>query len=349
MPKTTLFLALYLLLFAQLKAQSYNSLSEAFAHKEEAKSLDLSKQNLDKLDPSFSELHQLTHLNLSENNLRDFPFGSFLETKQLEWVDASHNQFEIADVTRFLYSPKIRYLDLSYNPIKNLKRFYLTERIPLEKQTATLTPKILASPSLEKLIIKHTELSMLYEEFAVFPNLKYLDLSHNKIVAAGDALFNLKELDSLILSHNDFIFLPSRDSIRAYKLSYIDVSHNPRLVDIDQLFNQFPNLKHINASYLGDGSHYNMRFGLVSSKKFYKNSPVKTLLLTHSHLKSVPKAMGYMENLEYLDLSHNELQSLPKSFKRLKKLKKLDLRGNPFLEKEKENCRKYLPDCEILF
>jgi len=160
MPKTTLFLALYLLLFAQLKAQSYNSLSEAFAHKEEAKVLDLSKQNLDKLDPCFSELHQLTHLNLSENKLQEFPFGSFLETKQLEWVDASHNQFEIADVTRFLYSPKIRYLDLSYNPIKNLKRFHLTERIPLEKQTATPTPKILASPSLEKLIIKHTELSI---------------------------------------------------------------------------------------------------------------------------------------------------------------------------------------------
>ncbi len=84
-------------------------------------------------------------------------------------------------------------------------------------------------------------------------------------------------------------------------------------------------------------------------KKYYLKSPIKTLLLSYAHLSKLPDAMGYMENLEYLDLSYNKIEQIPASFKKMKKLKILLLMGNPITKEEQEKIKKMFPACEVFF
>ena len=55
-----------------------------------------------------------------------------------------------------------------------------------------------------------------------------------------------------------------------------------------------------------------------------------TLYLSNNGLKTLPKWIGYMKELEELTLSHNFLTTLPKTIGGLRKLKKLHLRHNNF-------------------
>jgi len=54
-----------------------------------------------------------------------------------------------------------------------------------------------------------------------------------------------------------------------------------------------------------------------------------------NQLTELPKEIGNLTNLEYLDLSYNRLTTLPKELENLKNLAYLYLTGNNFSEKEK--------------
>jgi Leucine-rich repeat (LRR) protein len=57
-------------------------------------------------------------------------------------------------------------------------------------------------------------------------------------------------------------------------------------------------------------------------------SSAKTLLLNGKNLSQVPKSIGALTELEYLDLSNNQLKVFPKEILGLSKLKGLNLKGN---------------------
>jgi Leucine-rich repeat (LRR) protein len=84
-----------------------------------------------------------------------------------------------------------------------------------------------------------------------------------------------------------------------------------------------------------------------------KNAP-NTLLDSESLEKepvfrSLEEALQTPLKVYKLDLSRNQLKTLPKEIAELKNLQCLDLRENPISDKEKKKIRKLLPKCNIKF
>ncbi|EMS89038.1 leucine-rich repeat domain-containing protein, partial [Leptospira noguchii] len=68
-----------------------------------------------------------------------------------------------------------------------------------------------------------------------------------------------------------------------------------------------------------------------------------------NQLKTLPKEIGQLKNLQELDLHNNQLATLPKEIGQLKNLQFLNLSQNQLSSKEKERIRKLLPKCKIYF
>jgi Leucine-rich repeat (LRR) protein len=84
-----------------------------------------------------------------------------------------------------------------------------------------------------------------------------------------------------------------------------------------------------------------------------KNAP-NTLLDSESLEKepvfrSLEEALQTPLKVYKLNLSCNQLKTLPKEIGELKNLQCLDLRENPISDKEKKKIRKLLPKCNIKF
>ncbi|MFQ3857653.1 leucine-rich repeat domain-containing protein [Leptospira kirschneri] len=63
---------------------------------------------------------------------------------------------------------------------------------------------------------------------------------------------------------------------------------------------------------------------------------VRTLDLINNQLTTLPKEIGYLEELWLLDLRKNQLTTLPKEIGKLQKLEKLYLKNNQFTTFPKE-------------
>ncbi|WP_000541501.1 leucine-rich repeat domain-containing protein, partial [Leptospira interrogans] len=63
----------------------------------------------------------------------------------------------------------------------------------------------------------------------------------------------------------------------------------------------------------------------------------------------LPKEIGQLQNLQYLDLNDNQLTTLPEEIKQLQNLRELNLGDNSITSKERNRIRKLLPKCEIHF
>ncbi|EKR92123.1 leucine rich repeat protein [Leptospira santarosai str. CBC379] len=68
-----------------------------------------------------------------------------------------------------------------------------------------------------------------------------------------------------------------------------------------------------------------------------------------NQLTTLPKEIGKLQSLEYLNLNGNPLTSFPEEIGKLQNLKELSLVGNPSLMNQREKIRKLLPNVIIIF
>jgi Leucine-rich repeat (LRR) protein len=125
--------------------------------------------------------------------------------------------------------------------------------------------------------------------------LRMLDLGHNELTRAPDALSDLDGLtDFLYLHDNRLARLPSL--ARLTRLRYLNISQNA--------FEALP--ESICAMT-----------GLIE------------LRASDNRLKSLPDSLGGLSRLRELHLRNNELTSLPETIGAMRELRQIDLRGNP--------------------
>lgn len=137
-----------------------------------------------------------------------------------------------------------------------------------------------------------------------FKQLSSLNISGGNLKAIGDEFLDLTNLSYLYLSNlNQFSTLPQSFN-KLSKLTHIQLY-------LDQL-NTFPSLDNCQQ--------------------------MKWLVISNSQLKSFPKTICQLVNLELLSISHNQFTEIPSDIKNLEGLKTLKLYKNPW---------KYLPE-EIL-
>ena len=234
---------------------------------EDSVALDLSSQNesvsLRLPDGFFSRFAELESLNLSNNRLSYIERAVFEGLEKLIDLDLSRNQLTRLPPMVFGELPKLEHLNLSWNQIENFDD--------------TIFP---------------------YDEDVIYP-LRTLDLSHNRLEALPDFVFNFVHLQTLKLNDN---------RINGEVMEYT-------------FFGPFQ-LKELNLSR-------NELAGLAD-KAFHDNKQLESLWLQSNHIASVhSNAFAGLSALRALSLSRNELAELPESvFSDLSSLENLWLYRN---------------------
>ncbi|XP_034938811.1 protein flightless-1 [Chelonus insularis] len=203
---------------------------------------------------------------------------------------------------------------------------------------------------LEHLSLKNNKLERLYGELTELNCLRTLNIRRNNIKTSGipSELFNLEELTTLDLSHNNLKEVPeglekarsllnlnlSHNYIEAIPntlfihltdLIFLDLSHN-RLETLPPQTRRLANLQTLilNDNPLG---HFQLR-------QLPSLMNLTTLQMRNSQrtLNNIPSSLESLTNLQELDLSQNALPRIPDALYSLPNLKRLNLSDNQISE-----------------
>jgi len=154
------------------------------------KVLDLSYNNISDITKYYFKPveYSLTHLYLSNNQLRNITQGIFDNMPHLQWLDLRYNELMELDFDCFKNTKNLQVLFFSWNEIMDIP-------------TETLKP---------------------------LKKLRIVDLSHNKLRTLPDNIFTDSNIESLDLSHNQFTRLPvkSMSVTSIANLASLDMSWN---------------------------------------------------------------------------------------------------------------------------
>ncbi|XP_078415476.1 toll-like receptor 8 [Cetorhinus maximus] len=290
------------------------------------KTLDLSLNNIFFITPKqFKGFEDIKCLNLSANAIGQALNGTeFASLPNLKYLDLSFNRLDPAYDNAFKELWQLEVLDLSYNQhyfivegvthkmgfIENLK--YLKVLNLSYNGIFTLTESGLNSDSLKVLKFQGNRLDFLWNSkngryislFKNLTNLKYLDLSYNKLqLIPHDIYENLPSNLSYLSLSNNYLNMVNWDKLQLLKnLLTLDLSNNKLTIAPDRLYN--------------------------STKSLQK------LLLRRNRISQIPISFFTSANrIKYLDLSYNKIKTLNQTVfpaSESLSLEVLLLNGNPF-------------------
>lgn len=157
-----------------------------------ATEVDLSHQEL-QIIPSLAL--NITHLNLSYNNLLDIPS---LDLPNLESLNLSHNRLMELP---FLNTPRLRTLDLGHNEFHEMPLLPMVLALDISHNYLTeIHDRFRYQTQIRVLFIQHNRLKSIPEFFKNFQNLRHLYLGGNQLTHFPDWEFG--ELIVLALNNN---------------------------------------------------------------------------------------------------------------------------------------------------
>jgi len=233
-------------------------------------------------------------------------------------LDANSRKQDWEKVTENLNYPKLsisypgmKYVDLSAVATTPSRRVLnnIIQNFPWE---------LLALSSLEKLIIRDSELSNIPKSIEKLENLESLDFYENLITTLPKELWKLKNLKSLQLWKNYIAKLP--DEITDLEnLEYLFLPSN-KIESIPEQCWKLTNLKAINLSENKLKWLPNSICSLINLEKL--------CLDENETLTGLPFSIWKLSKLEYLNADNNKITELPESICELGSLKSLDLSKN---------------------
>ncbi|KAM4609865.1 extracellular matrix protein 2 [Polymixia lowei] len=276
--------------------------------------LDLSKNKLDDSSISpllFQNLTRLRRLILDGNNLTKVP--AFLPPSLVE-LKINDNKLSGLTPSSFKGLSKLLTLELEDNYFHDGNVSPLTFR-PLKKLIYLRLEdnKFRAIPSglpaaLQELHLSDNKIEVVHAGILnKTVNLRVLDLSHNRVREdriAPHAWIHLLKLESLDLSHNKLVHVPS---FLPAALRQLTLHHNQIELIPGYVFGHMsPGLDslHLSHNRLQDNGIDDVSFlGLSTS--------LSELLLDHNQLHSIPRGLLQLKNLQLLRLNHNLISYVP--------------------------------------
>lgn len=133
--------------------------------------------------------------------------------------------------------------------------------------------------------------------WAKFTNLKYLSLKNDSLAEIPAGIGNIKTLEVLDLSGNDFRILPST----------------------------FINLSNLQELYLNDDKNFQLDKSISLLSALPK---LKSLHIENDGLTSLPKDIVKLSHLESLYLNNNKFEQIPPELREIKTLRFVDFHDN---------------------
>ncbi|ORX83450.1 L domain-like protein [Anaeromyces robustus] len=191
--------------------------------------------------------------------------------------------------------------------------------------TKPIPEKIVELKDIERIGLTKVKTIEVPEYLASLPKLSVLEIFEtNAGSRIPPVIGTFKNLESLVLSGNNFCNKIPEELKSLTKLTYIEISNNMIDSPIPDIFDSFPNLVTLVLSN-------NALIGNIPSS--ITNLPqLKKLDLSKNIINGyLPRKIGNLENLEELNVENNRLHgTIPVSLKELKNLKILNLKDNEF-------------------
>nr|XP_040239263.2 uncharacterized protein LOC120959720 [Anopheles coluzzii]XP_040239264.2 uncharacterized protein LOC120959720 [Anopheles coluzzii]XP_040239265.2 uncharacterized protein LOC120959720 [Anopheles coluzzii] len=326
----------------QLSAnQLHNLPSDIFTDLPNLVELDLHGNRLGELPLHlFRPLGRLRVLNLANNTIHDLPRNSFAGLGNLTELHLAHNRLYVVPFQVFKELRALEVLDLSSNMLVSfLDNFFL-----LNKQLRVLR--------LNGNIIEKISKNALYG----LRRLQSLDLSGNKLVFIDRNAFDtLDELRYLNVNQNQIYILPSTVFSALRSLRSLDLSNNLMRSLPNSIFaSQHALVRlHLDATNLETLSNWVARNNHTVNKEVlrslrylsirnntrlkeiepcvFRNVPhLETLLLSNNRLTSLPKEIGELRRLRYLDVGSNDIMYIPEQIRTLHELQYANFLDNDY-------------------
>lgn len=207
-------------------------------------------------------------LDLSNKNIKEFPYGFFLilEQDKLKSLSLKGNKIEKIDwsFSRLKELDNLKEFDISHNKISEIPDYFQIHH------------------NLEKLNLSHNKVSKLSEEFCLSSHfIKHLDLSYNNFGEyhhGGNGLLplqvNAQNLETLNLSHNKFSGQFEYDSLIPNVVKDLDLSHNEIRSLWVRVLGDLEVLK-INNNKISEKFHPNLKKVFAHANSSYENNPIR--------------------------------------------------------------------------
>ncbi|KPJ04546.1 TLR4 interactor with leucine rich repeats [Papilio xuthus] len=246
-------------------------------------SLDISHNNLSKINLFNTTLTNLKAVYLQNNNLKKLS-NSLSNAKNIIYLDLSFNNISDLSDTDFESFSNLRVLHLAYN---NIKLFNV--------------PQINALSNITVINLSHNNISNVNLKY--FKELRSIDLSNNKILYINNTFFkNVDNLMSIDLSNNNIINLPpgTFNNMKILKSLNLSTNHLNKL--------RYGSLQGLHKTEVLDLSRNNIFDFDVNV--FHECNDLIKLIIDYNEITSVDvdSLTHTLSNLRVLSLGGNPLQ-----------------------------------------
>lgn len=240
----------------------------------------------------------LRQLDLSDNQLTDWPTGLLTALPALEELRLSNNQ--LANIGNL--QPPV---------FSSLKKLYLDNN-----ELQQLPPALFQLTQLRELDLQHNKLGQLPTAIGQLSQLDRLNFSHNRLRRLPEQIGKLEQLSQLVVANNRLEQIP--DTLATcHMLRKIDLHHN-RLSTFPSALRKLPWLSELQLS--------RNRLEVLPDILANFNS-LGVLDVSNNQLRKLPDSIADMPKLRELRAADNQLTSLPPL---PPTLHAIDLSGNQF-------------------